>query len=171
MNRRSFLEAASLSAVSALQSVAQQYEGQPAGHHVTEPDPNRRPNVLWILGDRFRALALASNARTPNLDRASINGVTFSNHLAGFPLCCPFRGSMLTSSYPHHCVPGHEYPLPEGQKTIADVFNANGYHTAFFGKWHLGRWHERNGLAAFFITDPTRRGGFEAWTGYENNNS
>ena len=28
-----------------------------------------------------------------------------------------------------------------------------------------------NGRAAFFITDPARRGGFQNWTGYENNNS
>jgi arylsulfatase A-like enzyme len=68
-------------------------------------------------------------------------------------------------------VPGHEYPLPAGQKTIADVFNDSGYHTAYFGKWHLGGWHERDGRAAFFITDPARRGGFQTWTGYESNNS
>jgi arylsulfatase A-like enzyme len=78
---------------------------------------------------------------------------------------------MLTSRYPHHCVPGHEYPLPAGQKTIADVFNASGYSTAYFGKWHLGGWHEANGRAAFFITDPERRGGFQTFAGYENNNS
>jgi arylsulfatase A-like enzyme len=175
MNRRTFLQAAALGSASAAEVMAQQYEGQPAGHHVDELAPNPRPNVIWILGDQFRAQAIASNgdpnARTPNLDRAAINGVTFTNNLSGFPLCCPFRGSMLTSRYPHHCVPGHEYPLPEGQKTVADVFNANGYHTAYFGKWHLGGWHERNGRAAFFITDPARRGGFEKWVGYENNNS
>ena len=174
MNRRSFLGGASLAAARTMESMAQQ-TALPAGHHAAEPAPNRRPNVLWILGDQFRAQALQSNgdpnARTPNLDRAGINGVTFTNHVSGFPLCCPFRGSMLTSRYPHHCVPGHEYPLPEGQKTIADVFNANGYETAYFGKWHLGGWHERDGRAAFFITDPARRGGFQTWTGYENNNS
>jgi arylsulfatase A-like enzyme len=175
MNRRSFFQCASLGAAGALQSGAQQYAGQPAGQHVAEPRPSSRPNVIWILGDQFRAQALASNgdpnARTPNLDRARLNGVAFANHLSGFPLCCPFRGSMLTSRYPHHCVPGHEYPLPEGQTTIADVFNANGYHTSYFGKWHLGGFHESNGRAAFFITDPARRGGFESWAGYENNNS
>jgi arylsulfatase A-like enzyme len=174
-HRRTFLRSASAGAASALTAAAWQYTGQPAGNHQAEPGPTPRPNVIWILGDQFRAQALASNgdpnARTPNLDRAAVNGVTFANHLSGYPLCCPFRGSMLTSRYPHQCVPGHEYPLPEGQKTIADVFNTNGYHTAYFGKWHLGGFHESNGRAAFFITDPTRRGGFESWTGYENNNS
>ena len=175
MDRRTFLQAASLVPAGALDAMAQQYEGQPAGHLVDGPPRNPRPNVIWILGDQFRAQALASNgdpnARTPNLDRAAANGVTFTNNLSGFPLCCPFRGSMLTGRYPHHCVPGHEYPLPAGQQTIADVFNANAYRTAYFGKWHLGGFHERSGRAAFFITDPARRGGFETWTGYENNNS
>ena len=155
---------------------AQQFpQPTPAGHHIPEDPLNPRPNVLWILGDQFRAQALQSygdpNARTPNLTRAEINGVTFTGHASGFPLCCPFRGSMLTSSYPHKCVPGHEYPLPEGRKTVADVFNANGYNTAYFGKWHLGGWHEKDGRAAFFITDPARRGGFETFAAYENNNS
>jgi arylsulfatase A-like enzyme len=175
MDRRTFLRTASLVPAGALDTMAQQYEGQPAGRLVEGPPRNSRPNVIWILGDQFRAQALACNgdpnARTPNLDRAATNGVTFTNHLSGFPLCCPFRGSMLTSRYPHHCVPGHEYPLPEGQRTIADVFNASGYRTAYFGKWHLGGFHERNGRAAYFITNPARRGGFESWTGYENNNS
>ena len=175
MNRRTFVQAMSLGSAGALGALAQESQLPPAGHHVSEPAPNPRPNVIWILGDQFRAQAIASNgdpnSRTPNLDRAGVNGAVFSNHLSGFPLCCPFRGSMLTGRYPHHCVPGHEYPLPEGQKTIADVFNGNGYRTAYFGKWHLGGFHERNGRAAFFITDPARRGGFESWTGYENNNS
>jgi arylsulfatase A-like enzyme len=175
MNRRSFLETLSAGTSASLAYGLQQSGPAPAGHHVAEPAPPSRPNVIWVFGDQFRAQALGfngdPNARTPNLDRAAVNGVTFTSNVSGFPLCCPFRGSLLASRYPHHCVPGHEYPLPAGQKTIADVFNANGYHTAYFGKWHLGGWHERNGRAAFFITDPDRRGGFENWTGYENNNS
>jgi hypothetical protein len=77
MNRRSFLEAASLGAAGALQATAQR-STQPAGHHVAEPAPNPQRNVLWILGDQFRAQALAAsgdpNACTPNLDRAAVNG-------------------------------------------------------------------------------------------------
>jgi arylsulfatase A-like enzyme len=176
MNRRTFLQATSFTAAAeALSGKPQQSTAPPAGHHVSDPKPPQRPNVIWVFGDQLRAQALAfngdPNARTPNLDRAEVNGVNFTANVSGFPLCCPFRGSLLTSLYPHHCVPGHEYPLPAGQKTIADVFNANGYDTAYFGKWHLGGWHERDGRAAFFITDPDRRGGFKHWTGYENNNS
>lgn len=184
MNRRSFLRNASIAAASSLAPGQQNtlwswqgthYSGPPAGHHIPDPSLPARPNVIWIIADQFRAQALSMNgdpnARTPNLARAEINGVNFTRNVSGFPLCCPFRGSMLTSRYPHECVPGHEYPLPVGQPTVADVFNSNGYDTAYFGKWHLGGFHESNGRAAFFITDPDRRGGFRQWTGYENNNS
>ncbi len=159
----------------ALRGLGTQYAGQPAGHEAPQPSSPAHPNVIWVFGDQLRAQALGCNgdpnARTPNLDAAEVNGVNFTSNVSGYPLCCPFRGSLLTSRYPNHCVPGHEYPLPEGQKTVADVFNANGYDTAYVGKWHLGGWHESNGRAAFFITDPNRRGGFQHWTGYENNNS
>lgn len=171
MNRRTFLTAAAGLPLAS----GQQYSGPGAGRHVPDPSLPARPNVIWIIADQFRAQALSQNgdpnARTPNLQRAEVNGVSFTQNVSGFPLCCPFRGSMLTGRYPHECVPGHEYPLPAGQPTIADVFNANGYGTAHFGKWHLGGFHESNGRAAFFITDPTRRGGFQKWIGYENNNS
>ncbi|MGA8594698.1 MAG: sulfatase [Bryobacteraceae bacterium] len=170
MNRRNFLQAASLPIAGAL------LEGEPQeGRHADGPKPDATPNVIWVFGDQFRAQALNfhgdPNSRMPNLERAAVNGVDFTQHVSGYPLCCPFRGALLASRYPHHCVPGHEYPLPKGQKTVADVFNASGYRTAYFGKWHLGGWHERDGRAAFFITDPDRRGGFQDWIGYENNNS
>lgn len=184
MKRRSFLGRAAGMGVGASMVVSAQqnepvgavpYEGQAAGHHIPEPGAPTKPNVIWMLGDQFRAQALSMNgdpnAHTPCLSRAEINGVNFTHNLSGFPLCCPFRGSMLTSRYPNHCVPGHEYPLPAGMPTIADVFNENGYRTAYFGKWHLGGFHESQGRAAFFITDPNRRGNFQTWVGYENNNS
>ena len=49
-----------------------------------------------------------------------------------------------------------------------------GYHTAYFGKWHL----DAEGAAAairpnrevFHIVKPEHRGGFDYWLGYENNN-
>ena len=175
MNRRSFLQTTSLGAGGVLAAPPQRSTVSPAGHEVPGQQREERPNVIWVFGDQLRSQALSfngdPNARTPCLQRADVNGVNFTNQISGFPLCCPFRGTLLTSRYPHHCVPGHEYPLPEGQQTVADVFNANGYDTAYFGKWHLGGWHESQGRAAFFITDPNRRGGFKTWTGYENNNS
>lgn len=135
----------------------------------------KRPNIIWIFGDQHRAQALGyagdPNLHTPNIDRLKTEGVACRGAVAGFPLCCPARGSLLTGLYPHKCVDRHQGALPEGQPTIANVFNEAGYHTAYFGKWHLGGWPEDRGRAAYFITDPDRRGQFQEWIGYENNNS
>ncbi len=135
----------------------------------------RRPNVIWVFGDQHRAQACGfagdPNVHTPNLDRLAAEGTVFTGAVSGTPLCSPYRGSLLTSRYPHECVPGHEYPLPEGQPTVADAFNHAGYRTAYFGKWHVDGWHERDGRAAMHIVPPERRGGFTHWVGYENNNS
>jgi arylsulfatase A-like enzyme len=54
--------------------------------------------------------------------------------------------------------------------TVADAFKEHGYHTAYFGKWHVDGWHERDGRAAMHIVPPDARGGFDEWVGYENNN-
>jgi len=135
-----------------------------------------RPNVLWVFGDQHRAQALGTNgdpnARTPNLDNLAALGVNFTAALSGFPLCCPFRGSLMTGRYPHQCIPGHEFPLPAGQETIARPFKDAGYHTAYFGKWHLDGFKEGvQGRSALHIIPPERRGGFDVWAGYDNNNS
>jgi arylsulfatase A-like enzyme len=135
----------------------------------------RRPNVIWVFGDQHRGQALAHagdpNVRTPSLDRMAADGIAFSGAVAGYPLCCPFRGSLMTGRYPHNCVPGHEYRMPPDQPTIAHAFRDAGYHTAYFGKWHLDGFHESEGRAAMHIVPPERRGGFDLWVGYDNNNA
>ena len=146
-----------------------------------------KPNVIWVFGDQLRAQAIGyngdPNVSTPNIDNLARLGVNFTHAVAGFPLCCPFRGSLLTSLYPHNCVPGHEYPMSPDHKTIAHAFNDHGYDTAYFGKWHVDGYREHNmkdygyqdphnkGRAATHIVKPGRRGGFKLWVGYDNNNS
>jgi arylsulfatase A-like enzyme len=133
------------------------------------------PNVIWIFGDQHRAQALGCNGDpnvlTPNIDNLSLTGVNFTSAVAGIPLCCPYRGSLLTSKYPHKCVPGHQHQMPPEYPTIATAFNDAGYHTAYFGKWHLDGFQEGKERAAMHIVPPERRGGFQHWIGYENNNS
>jgi arylsulfatase A-like enzyme len=133
-----------------------------------------RSNVIWIFGDQHRAQALGCagdpNVFTPNIDRLAGEGLSLDG-IGGCPLCSPYRGSLLTSQYPHKAVPGHEHPLPEGMPTVATAFNQAGYHTAYFGKWHVGGWHERDGRAAFAHIARPNRGDFQQWLGYENNNS
>ena len=101
---------------------------------------SRQCNILWIFSDQQPAYTLSCNgdpnSHTPNLDRLTGSGFNFRNAVSGYPLCCPFRGSLLTGEYPHCCVPGHEYRLPPETPTAANYFNADGYNTAYIGKWH-----------------------------------
>ncbi len=134
-------------------------------------------NIIWIFGDQHRSQALgihgAPNLSPPNIDDLARSGVDFPQARGGYPLCCPARGSILTGLYPHECVAGHEFPLPEHceNRTIASALKEHGYETAWFGKWHLDGFAEAQGRAAFHTVPPHRRGCFDTWIAYENNNA
>ena len=135
-----------------------------------------RPNILWIFGDQLRAQALGymgdPNVHTPNIDRLAQDGLALTAAVGGCPLCCPYRGSLISGRYPHNAVPGHQMQLPPEYPTIATAFKEHDYHTAYFGKWHLDGFQEGLGQrAGLHIVPPERRGGFDKWIGYENNNS
>lgn len=142
------------------------------------PLVQQQPNVLWILSDQMRGQTTGyagdPNVHTPNLDRLAAEGVTFTHACAGTPLCSPYRGALLTSQYPHaNGVAGHNYPLPVTAPTVAHAFREAGYRTAWLGKWHLDGDRPEIGVTGESrtrIVPPERRGGFQDWWGYENNN-
>jgi arylsulfatase A-like enzyme len=81
---------------------------------------------------------------TPNIDRLGREGIRFTDAYVSAPYCSPSRAGLMTGRYQQRF--GHEfnpdgspdYGLPTTEKTIADRLKAAGYHTALFGKWHLG---------------------------------
>lgn len=81
-------------------------------HDVSVGSPTP-PNLIWIFGDQHRGQALGfrgdPNVRTPHLDRLAEEGIVFEQAVAGSPLCCPFRGSLISGRYPHEAVAGHQY--------------------------------------------------------------
>ncbi|MBT7302268.1 MAG: sulfatase-like hydrolase/transferase, partial [Victivallales bacterium] len=133
-----------------------------------------RPNIIWILGDQHRAQAVGclgnEQLATPHLDSLTDTPLT---GIAGCPLCSPFRASMLASRWPHECVPGHDVPIPDATPMLTDPLRGNGYDTAYFGKWHVDgdRNREPGQRPAFQPVRRERRGGFDVWLGYENNNA
>lgn len=112
------------------------------------------------------------NVFTPNLDNMAIAGAYFPNAVSGYPLCCPFRGSMLTGTYAHHhSVRFHEDRLDPSFNTVVDVLDQNDYETIYLGKWHLAGFKECDGRSALRTVPPEDRGRFDTWLGYDNNNS
>ena len=137
----------------------------------------KQKNVIWFIVDQMRGQAMGVNGDpnvfTPHLDNMAIAGTNFPCAVSGYPLCCPFRGSMLTGKYAHnHSVRLHEDRLDPSFQTIADVFNAQDYETIYLGKWHLAGIREGDGGRSVLQTVPRElRGRFGTWLGYDNNNS
>lgn len=98
--------------------------------------------------------------RTPNLEELAAGGMRFANFYAPSPRCTPSRASLLTGKSPallhmtfvgegraddaanagrKLLAPNCRLELPEEELTIAELLKREGYATAHFGKWHLGR--------------------------------
>ncbi|MFJ3779067.1 sulfatase [Streptomyces sp. NPDC090075] len=132
----------------------------------------RQPNVLLILTDEWRGQALGSagdvNAHTPHIDALADESLTFEQAIAGTPVCCPSRASLLTGQYPlTHGVYINDVPLKPTGMTLAEAFAGAGYDTAYIGKWHLfgspeGRYERRES----YIPEDARLG-FQYWKAAE----
>jgi len=141
-----------------------------------EGEQAKRPNVVFLLADQWRAQATGyagdPNARTPALDRLAAQSVNFSNAASGCPVCCPYRASLMTGQYPlTHGVFINDVPLDAGTVSLARAFAAGGYDTAYIGKWHLyGSPDGQYGRRSAFVPREARLG-FEYWKGFECSHS
>ena len=124
-----------------------------------------RPNILIIYPDQMRADAMgcAGNpcVRTPNIDRLAREGLRFDHAYTSFPLCSPFRASLMTGKYAHaNGMYANHYPIPLDQLFLADICRQHGYQTGYVGKWHL------DGGQKHSFVPPERRLGFEWFVGF-----
>jgi len=136
-----------------------------------------RPNILWIVTTQWRAQACGyagdANARTPSLDSLAAQGVNFSQAVTPHPFGPFARAALLTGvPSPENGIRDYFDPLPAGTRTVAQALAAQGYATAFFGKWHLGKRDAAAPLVgdehAKIVVRPGERGGFEFWEGFES---
>lgn len=120
------------------------------------------PNILFILADDMgygdiRYLNAESKIPTPNIDRIGREGKYFSDAHSPSSICTPTRYGIHTGRYcwrtrvTNSVTWGYSRPLIEPDRiTIASLLKQVGYHTACFGKWHLGMdmmTRDGNGLA------------------------
>jgi arylsulfatase A-like enzyme len=106
---------------------------------------DERPNVIIILADDqgWGDLSIHGNTNlaTPNIDSLARDGALFERFYV-CPVCSPTRAEFLTGRYhPRGGVfststGGERLDLDEA--TIAQTFQAAGYATGAFGKWHNG---------------------------------
>ncbi|MDX1984574.1 MAG: sulfatase [Bryobacteraceae bacterium] len=131
----------------------------------------RRPNLLFVLADQWRAQTLPSagdnQLDAANLKRLAAEGVHFSRAYAGYPLCTPSRASLITGKFPHACaMPRNNLQLPAAEPSIAAELKKAGYATGYIGKWHLDG-EERPG----FVPPGARRRGFDYWAAFNRGHS
>ncbi|HEY9155756.1 MAG TPA: sulfatase-like hydrolase/transferase, partial [Opitutaceae bacterium] len=137
----------------------------------------RRLNILWILTTQWRAQACGyagdSNARTPALDALARESLNFAQAVTPHPFGPFARAALLTGkSSPANGVIDYYDSLPGNAETIARQLGRAGYHTAFFGKWHLAQRDPYAPLVgethAKMIVPENARGDFAFWEGFES---
>jgi len=102
-----------------------------------------QPNIIVIMTDDQ---TIESMRVMPKVDELiAAQGVTFSDSIVSFPLCCPSRATFLTGQYSHnHGVRGNQLPNGgyesfDGQDTTLPVaLQRAGYDTVHIGKYLNG---------------------------------
>ena len=132
----------------------------------------RKPNVVFVFGDEWRMQATGfngdPNCETPVLDALAAQSVNVTHAVAGAPVCCPYRASLLTGQYPlTHGVYINDVELDPNCHSIARAFKAGGYETAYVGKWHVygspdGQYSRRGA-----VVPRDYQLGFDYWKGFE----
>jgi len=116
----------------------------------------RPPNIIYMLADDLGYGELGAygqaQIRTPNLDALAMQGMRFTQHYSGSPVCAPSRGTLLTGlstlrsqirdnfevgGYPDPDELG-QMPLDSSTYTIGTMLQDAGYVTGAIGKWGLG---------------------------------
>lgn len=151
-------------------------------HAADAPQSPAKPNIVFILFDDlgygeppcFRA---GSEFKTPSLDQLAREGMRFTDAHTAASVCTPTRYGVMTGRYPcrigQYGVLSHfSPPIIENQRTtVASLLQAQGYHTACFGKWHLGMNFGRQGkgnesaVGTPMADGPVARG-FHTFCGY-----
>ncbi len=126
-----------------------------ASNHAAVEKQDTQPNLLIIQTDEHNFRTLGCYRRqlntdqaevwgkgnvvaTPNIDFLAENGILFTKFYAAAPVCTPSRSSFISGLYPQNTgAPANNLPLRDSVITYSHVLSANGYKTAFVGKWHL----------------------------------
>jgi arylsulfatase A-like enzyme len=120
----------------------------------------KQPNILIVMTDHQRGDTVLSEhqALTPNLDRFTLQSITFTETYCPSPHCCPSRATFFSGLYPsRHGVWNNicndqalSRGLKDGVRLWSEDLAEAGYQLHFCGKWHVSveespadrGWHE-----------------------------
>lgn len=126
--------------------------------YAAAPQTDQRPSFVFFLVDDLGWGAMGAFGshyhETPHFDALCDRGMKFTHAYSACTVCSPSRAAILTGKYPARLhltdwIPGHVQPnaklkIPDWkmridhcQTTMAEALQNAGYHTGFFGKWHL----------------------------------
>jgi len=122
------------------------------------PKAKVKPNILWIyLEDTSPLLNSYGNSliETPNIDALAKKGVVYKHVYMPAPVCSATRSSIITGvmsttwgTHNHHSSRTEESAiyLPNGMKTIPELFKESGYFTFNNGKDDYNFMYDRKEL-------------------------
>ena len=108
-----------------------------------------QPNIVFILFDDLGygeppLYRTNSPFKMPTLDRLAREGMRFTDAHTPSAVCTPTRYGVITGRYPMRIgqfgvLGTYSSPIIERERlTVPAMLKQQGYHTAAFGKWHLG---------------------------------
>lgn len=110
----------------------------------------KTPNIVFILADDLGYGDLSCYGQklfnTPNIDKLASEGLKFTSHYAGSPVCAPSRSALMTGTHSGHTYirgnkevqPEGQWPVPDEAFMLTEMLKSAGYSTGVFGKWGLG---------------------------------
>lgn len=137
-----------------------------AACQLTDAETPTRPNILLIMADDqgYGDFGCTGNPvlQTPHIDSLARDGTMLTRFYVN-PVCSPTRASLMTGRYSHRTRVvdtwrGRSMMEPE-ETTIAELLQAEGYHTGIFGKWHLGDCYPMRPQDQGFVESLVHRGG------------
>ena len=142
---------------------------KPSAEQQTAEKTHQKPNIIYILADDLGYAELGAYGQekieTPHIDALAKQGMRFTQHYTGAPVCAPARYMLLTGQHAGHSyVRGNDEwrergevwnykaaildstlegqrPIPLQTVTIAQYLKEVGYATGMVGKWGLGAPH------------------------------
>ncbi len=174
MKRRTFLQSAGAVTAGALAGSAHAQENRGS-----DPVPGSKPNILFILVDELRYPSVFPNGISdageflscymPQLYKLWKSGVKFGNYHTAANACTPARGTLISGLYSQQSwllttilSPPDPNPLlatlmpvlNPAYPTYGRLLQTAGYHTPYFGKWHVSiPQQSTGGLQAYGFED------------------